>query len=242
VARISETGRVARMLKQRWPAVLSEDETLRLVLEGRSLARYGDGEFKICFGGNAKSQKFDPLLAKRLREILKSTPSSCLVGIPNLHEPTKPFWDQFRNDRTVGLFDMKRRYASAFVSRPDSAPWIHRPDYWAQLEKLWKGQAVTLVRGSNKSLTFDLLTRSAASVNEILCARQHAWADRDELLERIGRPSRVLLCCGATATVLAADLDARGVHAVDLGHIGMWVKRLDMSAEAALQAGRAEPL
>jgi hypothetical protein len=225
-----------------WPAVLSEEETLRLVAEeGRSLARYGDGEFKLCYGGSIKSQVYDAALGKRLREILLRS-GDCLVGIPNLLRPTKPFWDQFRNTKITALLDMKRVYGSAFVSRPDSAPWIQTPAYWQRVESLWKGKAVTLVRGSGKSLTASLLTPSAASVNEILCARQHAWAEREELLEKIGRPERVLLCCGPTATVLAVELAARGVHAVDLGHIGMWFKRLDMSAEAALQAGRAEPL
>ena len=46
--------------------------------------------------------------------------------------------------------------------------------------------------------------------------------------DRIGTPDHsVLLCLGPTATVLAVDLCARGVHAVDLGHLGMfWKKRL----------------
>ena len=222
-----------------WPVVLSEEETLRLVLEGRSLARYGDGEFKLCYGGSIKSQVFDPALGKRLREILLQS-GDCLVGIPNLRMPTKPFWDQFRVPKITQLFDMKHVYASAFVSRPDSAPWIHNPTYWSDIERLWKGRHVTLVRGSGKSLTASLLTPSAASVNEIMCSRQHAWAERGELLEKIGRPERVILCCGPTATVLAVELAAKGVHAIDLGHIGMWFKRLDRSLEQALVEGRSD--
>lgn len=228
------------MKPRAWPAVLSEEETLRLVVEeGRSLARYGDGEFKLCQGGSIKSQVFDQKLGQRLREILLSS-GDCLVGIPNLAMPTKPFWAQFRVPRITALFDMKRVYGSAFVSRPDSAPWIHTPTYWQQVESLWKGKSVTLVRGSGKSLTASILTPSAASVKEILCPRQNAWAERGALLDQIGQAERVLLCCGPTATVLAVELAAKGVQAIDLGHIGMWFKRLDMSAETALQAGRSE--
>ena len=226
-------------MKRAWPPVLSEEETLRQVASGRSIARYGDGEFKLCLGGSIKSQVFEARLGRRLREILHRS-GDCLVGIPNVAMPTKPFWDQFRVPRITGLFDLDRLYASAFISRPDSAPWIHNPTYWKRVESLWKGKAVTLVRGSGKSLTAALLTPSAASVNEILCPRQNAWARFDELLEQIGRPATAILCCGPTATVLAVELAARGVHAIDLGHVGMWFKRLDMSAEAALQAGRAE--
>jgi hypothetical protein len=223
---------------KRWPNVWSEEETLRMVSEGRSLARYGDGEFKLCHGGSIKSQPYESHLGKRLREILRAS-GDCLVGIPNLHRPTKPFWDQFRSERFTALLDSKRDYASAFVSRPDSAPWIHTPAYWKQVEDLWRDRDVTLVRGSGKSLTAALLT-SARSVNEIMCARQNAWADREALLEKIGRPARVLLCCGPTATVLAVELAAMGVHAVDIGHIGMWFKRLDRTPEQALVEGRAD--
>jgi hypothetical protein len=225
---------------KRWPAVLSEEETLDEVLAGRSIARYGDGEFKLCQGASIKSQQFEPKLGRRLRAILlERSKADCIVAIPNLNVPTKPFWDGFKTPKTTALFDMKRVYGSAFISRPDSAPWIHQPRYWRKVESLWKGQEVTLVRGSGKSLTAGVLA-SAKAVNEIMCARQHAWAEREELLEKIGRPRRVLLCCGPTATVLAADLAERGVHAIDLGHIGMWFKRLDKSALDALEIGRAE--
>lgn len=231
---------MAGMLKRPWPAVLSEAETLKQVLAGRSLARYGDGEFKVCLGGSIKSQSFDKELSRRLREILLSS-GDCLVGIPNLMMPTKFFWEQFRVPKITGLLDMKRVYASAFVSRPDSAPWIANASYYDQIEDLWRDKDVTLVRGSGKSLTLSLLSDKARSVTEILCPRQHAWAERAELLRKIGTSERVLLCCGPTATVLAVELAARGVHAVDLGHIGMWLKRRSLPAETALEEGRAEP-
>ena len=225
---------------KRWPYVLSEEETLDAVLEGASIARYGDGEFKLCHGSSIRSQGFSPLLGKLLRHILHAQVDGLLVGIPNLIVPTKPFWDQFRTPRITQLFDMKRSYASAFISRPDSAPWINCRAYWDKVERLWKGKAVTLVRGSGKSLTPDLLA-SAHSVREIPCARQHAFVEREELLKKIGKPSGpVLLCCGPTATVLAYDLAQRGIHGVDLGHLGMFYKRRDKPVAQALAEGRAE--
>lgn len=222
-----------------WPRVLSEDQTLELVLAGRSIARYGDGEFKLCLGHSIKSQRHEPRLAMRLRKILTLEDVDCLVGIPNLHAKTKPFWDSFRRPVYTSLFRKDGVYGSAFISRPDSAPWIARDDYYDRVESLWRGLEVTLVRGSGKSLTAQLLS-SASRVTEILCARQHAWQDYEQLLEQIGRPERALLCCGPTATVLAADLARRGVHAVDLGHLGMWLKRRHLAPAAALEEGRAE--
>lgn len=205
-----------------YPIVRSEAETLTRVLAGASLARYGDGEFKHCADQRNVSQAYDPTLSARLRSILQDS-GSCMVGIPNLHAPTPKaeFWDQYRR---ASAWLAPRPYGSAFVTRPDSAPWIDTPDYWASLESLWLGRDVTLVRGSTKSLTADDLI-GAGCVTEIICARQHAFADYSQILARIGRPARALLCLGPTATVLAVDLCAKGVHAIDLGHVGMFLKK-----------------
>lgn len=205
-----------------YPTVLGEVETLQAVVAGASLARYGDGEFKLCRGHAIKCQVRHRALERRLRDILRES-GDCLVGIPNLwsHTPKAPFWKPY-----VAYADLLavRGYASAFVTRPDSAPWIDTPAYWDLLESLWRDQDVTLVRGSSRSLTGDDLT-GAGLVTEIVCAPQNAWSDYASILKRVARPKRALLCCGPTATVLAVDLAARGVHAIDLGHIGMFLRK-----------------
>ena len=209
-----------------YPEVRSEFETLEAVCQGASLARYGDGEFKLSdrFGG-IKSQVYDPRLQKRLRTILKDS-GECLVGIPNILSltPKREFWSKYL--RFAKLLRADRTYFSSFISRPDSAPWIDTPAYWELLSSLWRGRKVTLVRGGNKGLTpADLV--GAAEVTEIIGPRQHAWADYEALLERVGRPERALICLGPTATVMAVDLCARGVHAIDLGHTALfWRKHL----------------
>lgn len=208
----------------KYPRVLGELETLRRVAAGESIARYGDGEFKMCTGGSIKSQVHHPQLQRRLTEILKAS-GDCLVGIPNMAavSPKQPRWQGFRPYARL-LVD--RPYVSSFITRPDSAPEMVGAEYWALAESLWKGRDVTLVRGSGKSLTVDDLI-GAGRVTEILAPRQHAFADYDQLLEQIGTPGRAILCLGPTATVLAVDLCARGVHAIDWGHGGMfWRKHL----------------
>jgi hypothetical protein len=209
-----------------YPTIRSEEETLRRVLAGASLARYGDGEFKHCDDQRNVSQAHDQRLSARLRDILV-TSGSCMVGIPNIQAadrmtPDKAaFWR--KQTGAAKWLEASRVYGSAFVTRPDSAPWINTPDYWAQLESLWAGQDVTLVRGSQKGLTKEDLV--GARVTEILCPRQHAFAEYDEILERIGKPRRAILCLGPTATVLAVDLCARGVHAIDLGHVALFLRK-----------------
>lgn len=207
----------------KYPAVLGESETLDRVLAGASLARYGDGELKMAeHGAGIKSQVADPHLSRRLREILIDS-GTCLVGIPNIRSdtPKAEFWGKFTRYASL-LAD--RSYVSSFITRPDSAPWINAEGYWRRLESLWVGQDVTLVRGSTKCLVADDLI-GAGTVTEIIAPRQHAWAEYESILARVGRPSRALICLGPTATVMAADLCARGVHAIDLGHVAMFLRK-----------------
>jgi hypothetical protein len=53
---------------------------------------------------------------------------------------------------------------------------------------------------------------------------QNAYAEINRIeAEIMSEPAGpVLMCLGVTATVLAARLAAKGVHALDLGHIGMF--------------------
>lgn len=210
-----------------YPAVASERETLEAAHKGLNLARYGDGELKIARGADAKSQAGNPELAQRLRAILMAKPRACLVCIPNIETktPKLDFWRQYATGTYTRLYNGRRGYGSSFITRPDSAPWIDVPEYWARVIDLWRGLDVVLVRGSSKSLCAADLGL-AKSVDEIVVSRQHAWADYPALMKRLaGEKRRVLLCLGATATVLAFDLAALGVHALDLGHVGMFLRK-----------------
>lgn len=214
-----------------YPHVLVERETLELILTGRSIARFGDGELKMAERVvGIKSQVANETLSARLKEILLDS-GDCLVGIPNIHavieahvsDQKVEHWSKYLAYRTL-LAD--REYVSAFITRADSAPWINTPEYWHAFEQLWLDQDVTIVRGSGKSLTTDDLV-GANTVTEIITDRQHAWAKYDEILARIlsVNPRRVLLGLGPTATVLAVDLCARGIHALDLGHSAMFIRK-----------------
>src|SRR5262245_35495892 len=71
-----------------YPLIESEDETLNLVLAGKSIARYGDGELNLALGGSCISQREkSPALQSELRQVLAS-PGQCLVGIPNIYSET----------------------------------------------------------------------------------------------------------------------------------------------------------
>jgi hypothetical protein len=208
-----------------YPKVLGEFATLQQVTAGRSISRFGDGEIRqadrVC---DIKPQSGDAKLTARLRAILQDS-GNCLVGIPNIHDPG-PKAQHWNTYQVYAKLLADRPYASAFITRPDSAPWINTQEYWDLLQSLWLDREVTLVRGAQKSFTADVLYAAGAkSVREIIGPPQHAWAIYDQLLNEIGTPERALLCLGPTATVMAVDLCAKGVHAIDLGHAGMFWKK-----------------
>jgi hypothetical protein len=207
--------------------VLSEDETLARAASGINLARFGDGELRIAAGGDCISQRERfPKLVEELTAMLMAPREGCMVCIPNVDSPTPKAvsWAHYRDRKFVGLYG-PQEFGSSFITRPDSAPWIDTPEYWDKVRDLWRGKDVVLVVGDKKSITTEMIGMAASSVREVLGPRQNAYREIDRIEDEIGTTSgAVLMCMGVTATVLAWRLAAKGVHAIDLGHIGMFMK------------------
>lgn len=220
-----------------YPPILSEDETIDAVLAGRSLARIGDGEHKLARGSAIKAQAANPELAAILREVCRfpdqGGPHPCLSAIPRVDsDPPMPaerdhYKAQCLAPRHVAFYDpgpYREPYGSQLVTRPDCAPHIDCPEYWAKIIAIWAGLDVVLVRGSGKSLKPEHLG-AALSVEEIKARPVEAWADADDYFHRLRTEKRrVLLCVGATGTALAWRLAGEGVHAIDLGGIGRFMR------------------
>lgn len=215
------------------PHVLSEMATVECAINGMSLARFGDGELRLATGrGDAVSQRTrDPKLVYELRAILKNKTSGLLVCIPDFYGkgPNQKNWQKYARPEFLAMMT-NTRYGNAFITRPDNAPWINRPSYWARVHDLWADRDVILVTGNEKSITLPML-KLAKSVELIMGPAVEAYAEIDnieaQVIEKNGqKKATVLLCLGATATCLAWRLARRNIHAVDLGHIGMFMRRL----------------
>ena len=208
--------------------VWTEDETLEFA-QTKSVSRFGDGEWRVAVGGGCTSQRPDPKCAAELKRVLASSLPNLLVCLPHRRGPRAESWARYEEARYT-IFATQPAYGSAFITRPDNAPWIDTPDFWDRVRDLWRGHDVVLVIGDKKSITSEMIESEAASYTEVWGPRQHAYQDidkiefqiRERIVERPG--SRVLLCLGVTATVLAWRLAKSGVHAIDLGHIGMFMR------------------
>lgn len=214
----------------RYPRVLTEFDTLACATQDKSLARYGDGEFNLVKGGNCISQKFDRAIQKELAAILTSKTETCLVCIPTMDKsgPKADRWRKYEREYSRFL-NPGKIYGSAFVTRPDSAPWIATDTYFDSVEALWKGKDVALVHCGERSLVPAHLV-GVKSVYSILCPRRDAYEYVDALEAAVLSTGVkvAILCAGPTATCLAHRLSKKGVQAIDLGHIGMFWRRTEL--------------
>lgn len=212
---------------KKWINVVDEMKTLDKILEGYSISRFGDGELKLARGGNCISQIHTPELQQELIQILKNKNKNCIIGIPNYVEsPKKWFWDKICNNQNyMNFLDYKTTYYSQFITRLDSAPWLNTKEFWNKIELLWKDKDIILVGGSEKALGIQKYIKTARSITLAQGLERDSYKVINELEKEILQyPHKtVLLLLGATATCLAVRLAEKGKHAIDLGHISMFM-------------------
>ena len=208
--------------------VVGEEETLDAIVAGKSIARFGDGELNNCEGKKCVPQLIQPGLTEELREVISAKNPNCLVGIPYVDKRMPPekqrSWEHYM-PRFAPFLNGKATYHSAFITRPDSAPWIGTAAYFDKVQSLWKGKEVALVWGGYRSLYPDFLRKTgAARVHSVIVSYEDAYGQIDDTERRILATGvrTVLLCAGPAATCLAYRLSLRGLHAIDLGHIGLF--------------------
>lgn len=231
-------GGYLRIMK--YPRVKNEFETLNEMLSGKSISRFGDGEFRLCFGIKSISQMPSENLKKELIEIIKTgSTEKCLVGIPPIDDPqvtqgVKDFYKNPNRNHFIELPDPEKIYYSSYISRPNFKPSFWTDEFHAKVIDLWRDKDVILVaskhhgEGNSTSLRPARMPE-AKSIEVIYGPWRDAYADIDKIMDNVlacnssGCP--VFLCLGAAATVLAWRLSQKGITAYDLGHIGQFVQR-----------------
>lgn len=217
-----------------YPSVLDEFQTLSLLEQGKSIARYGDGELKLCRGASAKAQDYNFDISERLKQILQSDGKECVVGIPRIGHLSEVaaekhgFWSQYQPQ--TQYYNYQTIYGSSFITRPDSVPAINTQSYFARVKALWNDRKVILVNGDNKRFDKNpTILDNAAGWTRWEVPAQNAWSEYEGILrwaKTVSKDVLFILCVGPTATVLAYDLCAAGYQALDLGHLGMFYARL----------------
>lgn len=227
-----------------YPRVKGEFATVRRLLEGKSIARFGDGELKILEGVGYGREPVNGALTAEMRMVVCVPHDDCLIAIPTMDPagPKFPNW-QRHETRFCKYFtrDDGHVYYSAFVTRPDSAAeQLESREYFDLISKLWAGrERVVVVSEPDSKLLVCAQAMSGPGLVHLECPSHRAYAGIDDLERAIvdAEPSVALLSCGPTATCLANRLTRRGIQGLDLGSIGglllRWMPRIKSKGAAS---------
>lgn len=217
--------------------VMGEFETVRRLLEGRSIARFGDGELKILGGSGYVREDANGALTSEMRGVVRSPAPDCLLGIPTFDQSGPKYTNWLRHEtRFCQFFDDAdgRTYGSAFITRPDSAADnLESAEYFDLISRLWVGRDRVVVVSEPTSKLLACVKAMNPGTVHIECPRREAYAVIGDLEKAVRRakPDIALLSCGVTATCLANRLAGRGIQAIDLGSVGglllRWMPRKD---------------
>jgi len=219
------------------PKVKSIEETLdKIVRDKSSISRFGDGEFLYLIDKlNLPFQKYDSKLAEKMRIILKSNNSNCLVGLPigyhsleNLHNESKKTWKSqvtWIYPRLRKYLDLNKTYYNSSMTRV-YAPYqdkSYSKEYFKKLMQIWEDRKVLLIEGEKSRLGVgNNLFSKAIKVERIIAPKHHAFDRYDDLFNEALKHAKnklVLIALGPTATALSFDLALQGYQAIDIGNV-----------------------
>ena len=221
-----------------YPRVKGEFDTVRRLLKGASIARFGDGELKILEGAGYSREVSNGKLTAEMRMVAAAPNEGCLIAIPTMDPAGPKYRNWLRHEaRFCKYFEHGdgEKYYSAFITRPDSAADpLESVEYFELISKLWAGRERVVVLSEPTSKLLTCARAMAASVVHIECPHRSAYSVIDDLERAIvaANPSVALLSCGPTATCLANRLAGRGIQGLDLGSIGGLLVRWMPKAEA----------
>lgn len=210
------------------PKILTQDDTLdTLLASDKSLARFGDGEFKLMIGENISFQKYNPFLAKRLKEIIEYKNDNLFLGIPDIFGKCNDY------ERKVMTLSREMLYEHIDFSKSYLETWFVRRlifetheqgvAYYNKIKTLWKNKDIVVIEGAGSRLGVgNDLFEGAKSIQRILCPIKNAFEKYDEIFAECVKQSKdklFVLALGPTATVLAYDLTNDGYRALDIGHL-----------------------
>lgn len=206
--------------------ILDEYKTIKVLLTGKSLSRFGDGEIKLVRGRNQKSQPGSPKIAKELGDILKAPHKDLLVGIPRIYDKLdvipkekQKFWKRYTGDDVTKYFN-DITYGSAFISRPDAVPQIQTQKYWDLVTSLFENKNIYCIHGEGREVFLPLF-KKANNIKYIAGPTKEAWNSAKSFLNMEIEPDSIIyISLGPTATYLASEFTKMGFQAIDGGRMG----------------------
>ncbi len=199
-------------------------------------------------------QKGDPLLAKRLTEVLQSHEEGHIVCISDAfrdlyryNRKSRRFWRThfyLYGSWWDRLLIAGRKYYNTFVTRPymdfarkeDSARWFH------DMKGIWDNRDIVFIEGEKSRLGVgNDLFDNARSIRRILCPPRDAFERLEDIKReacKVEKEALFLIALGPAATVLAYDLFKAGYQAIDVGHVDVEYEWWRMGAHKKVKLER----
>lgn len=227
------------IMKYGVPNVLTAEQSVDKIIRNKaSVARFGDGEFKLMYNiADLKFQKRNKLLSKRLREVITSNVDNLYIGIPKIFtekdliyrsNESHIFWKKHLlkyRKKWYKLLDFNYIYINASFTRNYIGIKNKNNilEYFNKVKKIWEHRDVIIVEGkfSRVGVGNDLLNNTK-SISRIIAPAENAFDYYEKILNTIleyPQSNLILIALGPTATILAKDLHTRGYQAIDIGHI-----------------------
>ncbi|WP_276965030.1 SP_1767 family glycosyltransferase [Bacteroides graminisolvens] len=227
---------VLRKSQKQIPQIASIEETIqKIVREGCSVSRFGDGEILLTNNKAIGFQKADSKLGERLKEVLQSNADGHIVCLSDT------FTDIYRYNRKArrfwrthffiyghiwdNLLISNKQYYNTFVTRPymDFAQKTQCGKWFHDMQAIWQDRNIIFIEGEKSRLGVgNDLFHNAKSIKRILCPPTSAFDKYDSIVNEAIKQNKdvlFLIALGPTATVLAYDLHKKGYQAIDIGHV-----------------------
>lgn len=239
---------VLRKSQKQIPQIASIDETIqKIVKEGCSVSRFGDGEILLTNNKAIGFQKADSKLGERLKEVLQSNADGHIVCLSDT------FTDIYRYNRKArrfwrthffiyghiwdNLLIPNKQYYNTFVTRPymDFAQKTQCGKWFHDMQAIWQNRNIIFIEGEKSRLGVgNDLFHNAKSIKRILCPPTSAFDKYDSIVNEAIKQNKdvlFLIALGPTATVLAYDLHKKGYQAIDIGHVDIEYEWWRMNAK-----------
>lgn len=221
--------------------IASREETLNEIINNhKSIARFGDGEFKIIYGLGIGFHRSSKSLKNKLLNVLNSSLTNLLIGINlpyhehelNLRPDSwRNYWKNYIKKykfKIIKLLNVNRKYYFALVFKYSllfkNKKKFDIPNYIKMLKRIWDKRDILIIEGQfTRSGIGNDLFNNAKSIKRILCPPENAFRVYRKIINafiklKIQKNSLILISLGPAASVLSYDICKMGYQAIDIGH------------------------
>ena len=218
--------------------VLDSEQTLRTLENNpKSFTRLGDGEIYIMEGKDQPFQKYDPLLAQKMKALLATKRDDVYVGLNQAYyQSPLNFAERNRKFYRVNATGYRRFFAehcdktATYLDASCFGAYFRFGDdfdyeaHYLRIKNLFKNKKVAILSGQGvfEKLEYNVFDKATDQII-VHGPRINAFSEYDDILKKIEAtvPKDYLICLilGQTATALVPDLTDLGYMAWDVGHI-----------------------